>query len=64
MEYSIEQIEEIAEKNMQRLLNDEFMVERLPNDDEPYYKNKMKRDSLAIANAKIHPRVLEFGYDD
>jgi len=64
MEYSFEHIKSIANSYMEQLKNDAFKVAVLPNDSEPYYKNKMARDSLAIKNANPNAPLLSSIYEE
>ena len=64
MEYSIAQIREFANKRIQKLMNDEYSVDVLPNSAVLYHQDKEIRDSQAIRNADPNSRLLLVTFED
>jgi len=64
MMYTEEQIREMAEERMRRLMNDEYEVATLPNSAKLYHRDKESRDSLAIQEANAHSRLFQATFED
>jgi len=63
MKYTDCQIRALADEFIREIENDEFTVATLPNDAEPYYKERMQKDSLAIQNVNVKSLFFQAMYE-
>ena len=64
MEYSVEQIWGFADKHIDKLMNDDYIVERLPNSEQLYYGALEDEYSEAIRNANPSSRLFAATFED
>ena len=64
MEYSIEQIKEFANDRIKKLMNDEYVVESLPNSEHLYFGEMEKYFSNAIRNTNPNSLLFKATYED
>ena len=64
MKYSIEQIKQFADNHVQKLMNDEYLVENLPNSENLYYGELENNYSEAIRNTNPNSRLFKSTYED
>ena len=64
MKYTKEQINEMAKIRMEKLKNNEYLVETLPNNAELYHSNNELRDFEYIKNANKNSRLFRVVFDD
>ena len=64
MEYSIEQIEGFADEHIRKLMNNEYIVESLPNSEYLYYGELESEYSEAIRNTNPNTRLFRSTYED
>ncbi|MCL2146879.1 MAG: hypothetical protein FWH52_03630 [Synergistaceae bacterium] len=64
MEYSIEQINEFADEFINKLINDEYIVESLPNSECMYHGEIEEMYSEAIRNTNPNSRLFKSTYED
>ena len=62
MEYSIEQIKAFASERVKKLMNDEYLIDSLPNREHLYYGEMEKYFSDAIRNT--NSRLFRSTYED
>jgi len=64
MEYSKEQIREFADEYIKKLMNDEYKVMSLPNDECLYYGDVEEKYSQAIRDTNPNSRLFKATYED
>ena len=64
MKYTERQIIEMASIRMEKLQNDEYWVETLPNNAELYHKNNELSDLEFIKNASKNSRLFRVIFND
>jgi len=64
MEYSIEQITRFANDHINKLMNNEYVVESLPNSEHLYYGEMEKYFSNAIRNTNPNSLLFRATYED
>jgi len=64
MEYSIEQINGFASERVRKLMNDEYIVESLPNTEYLYSGEMEDEYSEAIRNTNPDSRLFKSTYED
>ena len=64
MEYSIEQINGFASERVRKLMNDEYIVEGLPNTEYLYSGEMEDEYSEAIRNTNPDSRLFKSTYED
>ena len=64
MEYSIEQINGFASERVRKLMNDEYIVEGLPNTEYLYSGEMEEEYSEAIRNTNPDSRLFKSTYED
>lgn len=64
MEYSPEQIREFADIRVSMLMDDEYLVESLPNDELLYFGALEDEYSEAVRNTNPNSRLLTAVYED
>ena len=63
MGYSKEEINKYAEKFVQKLMNEEYLVETLPNTAVLYHQGKEIRDSQAMRAANPNSRLFRATFE-
>ena len=64
MEYSIEQIKGFADEFVKKLMNDEYIVETLPNNEYLYFGEMEEKYSEAIRSTNPNSRLFKSTYED
>jgi len=64
MKFSVEQIEEFANEHVSKLMNDEYIVESLPNSEYLYFGVLENEYSEAIRNTNPNSRLFKATYED
>jgi len=64
MKYSIEQIREFADEHISKLMNDEYIVESLPNNEYLYHGELEDEYSASIRNTNPDSRLFKSTYED
>ena len=64
MEYSIEQIEKFADEYVEKLMNNEYTVESLPNSECLYSGELEDEYSKEIRNTNSNSRLFKSTYED
>jgi len=64
MKYSLEQIEGFANEHIKKLMNDEYIVEGLPNSEDLYYGVLEDEYSKAMRNTNPNSRLFKSTYED
>lgn len=64
MKYSKEQINQFADEYVSKLMNDEYLVDNLPNSERLYYGELEDEYSEAIRNTNPHSRLFKSTYED
>ena len=64
MEYSVEQINGFARERVRRLMNNEYIVESLPNTEYLYSGEMEDEYSEAIRNSNPNSRLFTATYED
>jgi hypothetical protein len=63
VKYSEEQIRQMADTHMKRLLNNEYKVAVLPNSANPYHPDKALRDSRALRDADTYSPLFRATFE-
>ena len=64
MKYSVEQINEFADEHINKLMNNEYIVESLPNTEYLYHGELENEYSEAIRNTNPNSRLFKATYED
>ena len=64
MEYSVEQIIKFADQHIDQLMNDEYVVESLPNSEYLYHGYLEEEYSQAVRNANPDSRLFKATYEE
>ena len=64
MKYSIEQIRAFADEHVRKLMNDEYMVESLPNSEHLYFGALEDEYSEAVRSSDPNSRLFKATYED